>query len=68
MQVLTIHRSKGLEFPVVYCPYLWDGYSKEDKVPVFHDPDNRNLRTIDVSQEGADVRPPPAHGALRAAR
>ena len=53
VQVLTIHRSKGLEFPVVYCPYLWEGYSKEDKVPVFHDPDNGNLRTIDVSQEGA---------------
>ena len=26
VQVLTIHRSKGLEFPIVYCPYLWDGY------------------------------------------
>ena len=23
--VVTVHRSKGLEFPVVICPYLWKG-------------------------------------------
>ena len=25
--VVTIHRSKGLEFPVVFCPYLWQAAS-----------------------------------------
>ena len=25
VQVITIHRSKGLEFPIVYCPATWDG-------------------------------------------
>ena len=25
MAVVTVHRSKGLEFPVVICPYLWAG-------------------------------------------
>ena len=25
VQILTIHKSKGLEFPVVFCPFLWDG-------------------------------------------
>ena len=23
--VVTVHRSKGLEYPVVICPYLWEG-------------------------------------------
>ncbi|MFU8812464.1 MAG: UvrD-helicase domain-containing protein, partial [Balneolaceae bacterium] len=25
VKILTIHNSKGLQFPVVYCPDLWDG-------------------------------------------
>jgi len=26
VQIVTIHKSKGLEYPVVFCPYLWDGF------------------------------------------
>ena len=26
VQIMTIHYSKGLEFPVVFCPFLWDYY------------------------------------------
>ena len=25
VRVVTIHKSKGLEYPLVFCPYLWDG-------------------------------------------
>ena len=25
VQIITIHRSKGLEYPVVFCPFLWNG-------------------------------------------
>jgi exodeoxyribonuclease V beta subunit len=27
VQIVTIHRAKGLEYPVVFCPFLWDGFS-----------------------------------------
>ncbi|MDP2711966.1 MAG: UvrD-helicase domain-containing protein [Solirubrobacteraceae bacterium] len=56
VQVLTIHRSKGLEFPVVYCPDLWEpGYIPRDPQPVFfHDPAHDDARTIDVGLDGPD--------------
>ncbi len=52
VQVITIHRSKGLEFPIVYCPATWDGRGSLSEVPVFHDPARANRRTIDVAHEG----------------
>ena len=52
VQVITVHRSKGLEFPVVLIPYAWDGWAFPIDVPVFHDPDNGNERTIDVGCPG----------------
>ena len=26
VKIVTIHRAKGLEFPVVFCPFTWDGH------------------------------------------
>jgi exodeoxyribonuclease V beta subunit len=40
VRIVTVHNSKGLEFPVVFCPFAWDVISPRDNdEPIyFHDP------------------------------
>jgi exodeoxyribonuclease V beta subunit len=58
VQVITIHRSKGLEFPVVYAPFLWDKFVPRSPDPLtFHDADG--ARVLDVggpADAGYDAR------------
>ena len=42
VRVVTIHHSKGLEYPLVYCPYAWQGSGPEkiakEELFSYHDP------------------------------
>jgi exodeoxyribonuclease V beta subunit len=43
VQILTVHRSKGLQYPVVFAPFLWSPGWLHPPVLTFHDPDGRAL-------------------------
>lgn len=41
VKIITIHKSKGLEYPIVFCPFLWDANlrSANEVVISFHQDD-----------------------------
>ncbi|GAM07773.1 recBCD enzyme subunit RecB [Geobacter sp. OR-1] len=66
IQLVTIHRSKGLEYPVVFCPFAWEG-ARRETAPVFHRGDqlfldigsdelDDNLRKAGEEQFAEDLR------------
>lgn len=53
VQVVTVHRSKGLEFPVVFVPFGWDRFDKsEPAVLRYHDEGQRRLHVGGKSDPG----------------
>ena len=54
--IVTIHKSKGLEYPIVYLPYLWEGQRKSPSENIlFHDPDKEHGLTLDLrSKTGSE--------------
>jgi exodeoxyribonuclease V beta subunit len=56
VNVVTIHKSKGLEYPVVFCPFSWDGsrLGKRQKVFTFHDQEDDMRLTLDLGSRDED--------------
>jgi exodeoxyribonuclease V beta subunit len=54
VKIATIHKSKGLQYPLVFCPFLWDVSmrdAEEGAGVLFHDPADRNRATLDAGSD-----------------
>ena len=54
VRVVTIHKSKGLEYPIVFCPFTWAGSTiKKNREFTFHDVEDggRLKLVIDPSED-----------------
>ncbi|CAN5533920.1 exodeoxyribonuclease V subunit beta [soil metagenome] len=50
VRIITVHKSKGLEFDIVFCPFVWHVGRPR---PTFHDPAAENRLTLDLSDPEA---------------
>ncbi|MHB1375748.1 MAG: 3'-5' exonuclease, partial [Thauera sp.] len=60
VQIVTIHRAKGLEYGVVFCPFLFDGYNRsggDGPMRAWHDDDGTLVLDYRAgAAEDADVK------------
>lgn len=57
VRIVTMHGAKGLQYPVVFCPYLWyrsGGINQEKHVISCHDDDNNLI--VDLGSPQFDER------------
>jgi len=48
VKIITVHKSKGLEYPIVFCPFAWDGSVIKGREVQFHDHENSETLTFDL--------------------
>ncbi len=55
IKIVTIHKSKGLEYPIVFLPYAWDGRYTDREQPLlrFHDDQGNAVLDLDSEQREA---------------
>lgn len=51
VKIVTIHKSKGLEYPVVFLPFLWGCKpTKADRPPLFHEENSERGLVLDLDR------------------
>ncbi len=57
VKIVTIHKSKGLEYPIVFCPFNWEGSEiEEGKDYLFHDPKEQGRLKLVLQADGNGSR------------
>jgi exodeoxyribonuclease V beta subunit len=51
VKIVTVHKSKGLEYPVVFCPYAWEGSANRRGEVVYHDIDEDMQLSLDLGTD-----------------
>ena len=56
VNIVTIHRSKGLQYPVVFCPFLWDSRQPAGAAQWYdwHDPGDCHRHVLDLGSPRFD--------------
>jgi exodeoxyribonuclease V beta subunit len=54
VKIVTIHKSKGLEYPIVFCPFLWRDSNPRNVPFVFHDESDAMRLTLELGSPQVD--------------
>ncbi|MEN8142412.1 MAG: UvrD-helicase domain-containing protein, partial [Thermodesulfobacteriota bacterium] len=59
IQIVTIHKAKGLEYPVVFCPFCWEGSRlagarQKGRSFLFHEPGEVGKLILDIGSAEAE--------------
>ncbi len=61
VRIVTVHKSKGLEYEIVFCPFLWDGRLRAGEnrdALLYHDPQDsrRSILAIGAGEDDPAVQ------------